>query len=158
MLDPREAEKTKGFNKTLTVTRKDERTIRKSEAAEAFWRIARPEQNLSWVSTCCSEQFKLFHESTNIAITRSIWTATCRLFFHAQLLQNMEIWLSGYVSQLRRTNRLTKTVQNLNQETHSQETQTDTHSPIESKDQVAFTCTVGWFHDILSSQLYISGP
>lgn len=47
MLDPREAEKTKGFNKTLTVTRKDDRTIRKSEAAEAFWRIARPEQNLS---------------------------------------------------------------------------------------------------------------
>lgn len=73
--------------------RTDERTISKSEAAEALWRKARPEQNLSWVSTCCSEQFKLWLKSTNIAITKSMWTATCKLFFHAQLLQNMEIWL-----------------------------------------------------------------
>lgn len=47
MLDSRAVGKTKNFNKTLTVTRTDERTIRKSEAAEALWRRARPEQNLS---------------------------------------------------------------------------------------------------------------
>lgn len=104
MLDSRAVGKTKNFNKTLTVTRTDERTIRKSEAAEALWRRARPEQNLSWVSTCCSEQFKLCHKSTNTAITKSMWTATCKLFFHALLLQNMEVWLSGYVSQIQRTN------------------------------------------------------